>query len=106
VPSPTEGQNVATPENRQDAALRPGPTTEPPLAVESREQLVYLLTQACELEQGVLCEYLFALYSLKRDPQDGMGSAASSSPRSPAGDGPSPRSPSRRCCTWRLPPTC
>jgi len=68
VPSPTERQNPPTPENRQDAALRPGPTTAPPLSVESREQLVYLLTQACELEQGVLCEYLFALYSLKRDP--------------------------------------
>jgi hypothetical protein len=42
------------------------------LRVESREQLVYLLTHACELEQGVLCEYLFALYSLKLDPQDGL----------------------------------
>jgi hypothetical protein len=41
--------------------------------VDSREQLVYLLTQAAELEQGVLCEYLFALYSLKRDPDDGLG---------------------------------
>jgi hypothetical protein len=41
--------------------------------VDSREQLVYLLTQASELEQGILCEYLFALYSLKRDPQDGLG---------------------------------
>jgi hypothetical protein len=40
--------------------------------VDSREQLVYLLTQACELEQGVLCEYLFALYSLKLDPRDGL----------------------------------
>jgi hypothetical protein len=46
----------------------------PLLPVESREQLVYLLTQACELEQGVLCEYLFALYSLKQDPQDGLSS--------------------------------
>ena len=50
MPSPTERQNPPTPENRQDAALRPGPTTAPPLPVESREQLVYLLTQACELE--------------------------------------------------------
>jgi hypothetical protein len=74
VPSPTEGQNLATPANRQPAALRPRPTTEPPLSVESREQLVYLLTQACELEQGVLCEYLFALYSLRRDPHDGLSS--------------------------------
>jgi hypothetical protein len=48
-------------------------TTRPPLPIDSREQLVYLLTQASELEQGILCEYLFALYSLKRDPQDGLG---------------------------------
>jgi hypothetical protein len=41
--------------------------------VETREQLVYLLTQAAELEQGILCEYLFALYTLKRDPDDGLG---------------------------------
>lgn len=73
MPSPPEGQNLATPANRQPA-WHPGPTTKPPLPVESREQLVYLLTQAAELEQGVLCEYLFALYSLKRDPQDGLGS--------------------------------
>src|SRR5262247_3429220 len=60
--------------NRRIAAPRPAPTTQPPLLVESRDQLVYLITQACELEQGVLCEYLFALYSLKRDPQDGLAS--------------------------------
>src|SRR6266508_1800238 len=55
--------------------LYPGVTTTatlPPLPVDSREQLVYLLTQAAELEQGILCGYLFALYSLKRDPGDGL----------------------------------
>src|SRR5262249_36074884 len=62
------------PASRRIGAPRPGPAIEPPLLVESREQLVYLITQACELEQGVLCEYLFALYSLKRDPQDGLAS--------------------------------
>ena len=74
MPSPAEEQNLAVPANPRIAAPRPRLTTEPPLLVESREQLVYLITQACELEQGVLCEYLFALYSLKRDPQDGLGS--------------------------------
>jgi Ferritin-like len=54
--------------------LGPGTTTEPPLPIDSREELVYLLTQACELEQGVLCEYLFALYSLKHRPEDGLSS--------------------------------
>jgi Ferritin-like len=74
VPTPAEEHNLTTPANQWTAALRPGPTTELPLPVESREQLVYLLTQACELEQGVLCEYLFALYSLKHDSQDGLSS--------------------------------
>ena len=35
-------------------------TTEPPLRVGSREELVYLLGEACEIEYGLLCEYLFA----------------------------------------------
>src|SRR4051794_19646163 len=35
------------------------------LVIESREQLLYLLTQACELEHGLMCEYLFAQWSLK-----------------------------------------
>jgi Ferritin-like len=75
VPTPAEGQPpTATPANRI-VPLYPGATTTttlPPLPVDSREQLVYLLTQASELEQGILCEYLFALYSLKRDPEDGL----------------------------------
>jgi hypothetical protein len=73
--TPAEGQPpTATPAPRI-VPLYPGATTTttlPPLPVDSREQLVYLLTQASELEQGILCEYLFALYSLKRDPRDGL----------------------------------
>jgi hypothetical protein len=68
-------KEVAVAANRT-VPLYPGATTtttRPPLPVDSREQLVYLLTQASELEQGILCEYLFALYSLKRDPEDGLG---------------------------------
>jgi hypothetical protein len=33
---------------------------EPPVRVERREELVWLLTEACELEHGLMCEYLFA----------------------------------------------
>jgi hypothetical protein len=74
VPSPTDEPDLTTPAGLRAAGLLPDSTAALPLLpVESREQLVYLLTQACELEQGVLCEYLFALYSLKRDPQDGLG---------------------------------
>ena len=39
-------------------------TAEPPLRVESREELVYLLGEACELEHGLMCEYLYAQFSL------------------------------------------
>jgi Ferritin-like len=74
VPSPTDEPDLTTPAGLRAAGLLPDSTAALPLLpVESREQLVYLLTQACELEQGVLCEYLFALYSLKQDPQDGLG---------------------------------
>jgi Ferritin-like len=75
LPSPTERPDLTTPANPWAAGSPPVSTAALPLLpVESREQLVYLLTQACELEQGVLCEYLFALYSLKQDPQDGLSS--------------------------------
>jgi hypothetical protein len=75
LPSPTERPDLTAPANPWAAGSPPVSTAALPLlSVESREQLVYLLTQACELEQGVLCEYLFALYSLKQDPQDGLSS--------------------------------
>jgi Ferritin-like len=44
----------------------------PLLVVETREELVYLLAQASELEHGVMCEYLFALWSMKRRPDEGL----------------------------------
>jgi hypothetical protein len=31
--------------------------------VETREELIYLLSRACELEHGVACIYLFAAHS-------------------------------------------
>src|SRR5437870_7314644 len=49
-----------------------GSLAEPPLRVESREELVYLLGEACELEHGLLCEYLYAQFSLKRSVQEGV----------------------------------
>src|SRR5438876_5966896 len=45
---------------------------EPVLRVESREELVYLLGEACELEHGLLCEYLYAQFSLKRSIDEGV----------------------------------
>jgi Ferritin-like len=75
VPTPVEGGNPTATPTRRMVPLYPGATTTttlPPLPIDSREQLVYLLTQASELEQGILCEYLFALYTLRRDPRDGL----------------------------------
>ncbi|MBO0834181.1 MAG: hypothetical protein J2P28_01515 [Actinobacteria bacterium] len=40
--------------------------------MESREELVYLLGQACEIEHGLMCEYLYAQFSLKRGPDEGL----------------------------------
>lgn len=45
---------------------------EPPIAAGSREELVYLLGQACELEHGLMCEYLYAQFSLKRSVGEGL----------------------------------
>src|SRR6267378_8158053 len=47
-------------------------TTEPPLQVGSREELVYLLGEACEIEHGLMCEYLYAQFSLKRAAGEGL----------------------------------
>jgi hypothetical protein len=49
-----------------------GSVAEPPLRVESREELVYLLGEASELEHGLLCEYLYAQFSLKRSVDEGL----------------------------------
>lgn len=40
---------------------------EPEITVEHREELVYLLTEAAEIEHGLMCCYLFAAYSVKTD---------------------------------------
>ena len=37
----------------------------------TREELIYLLSRASELEHGLACIYLFAAYSLKNDPSEG-----------------------------------
>src|SRR5437588_2627088 len=39
--------------------------------VRTREELIYLLSRAAELEHGLACIYLFAAYSLKSDVSEG-----------------------------------
>lgn len=40
--------------------------------ISDREELVYLLAEASELEHGLCCCYLFAAFSLKRDPSEDL----------------------------------
>jgi len=49
--------------------MRPTPPDQP---IESREQLIYLLTEAAELEHMLTCSYLFAAFSLKARRDEGL----------------------------------
>ena len=40
--------------------------------IENRAQLIYLLTEAAELEHEILCCYLFAAFSMKRATEEGL----------------------------------
>src|SRR2546423_5833451 len=39
--------------------------SESPIIVEHRKELTYLLCQGAELEHGLMCQYLYAAFSLK-----------------------------------------
>ena len=43
-----------------------------PLKISDREELILLLSEASELEHGLCCCYLFAAFSLKRNPDEGL----------------------------------
>ncbi len=40
--------------------------------IEHREALIYMLCQAAELEHGIMCQYLFAAFSLKESEDEGL----------------------------------
>jgi hypothetical protein len=42
------------------------------IRIENRAQLIYLLTEAAEIEHNVLCCYLFAQFSMKTDASEGL----------------------------------
>jgi len=46
--------------------------TESPIVIENRKELTYLLCQATELEHGLMCEYLYAAFSLKQSAGPGV----------------------------------
>ena len=45
------------------------------LIVEGREELLYLLGEAAELEHSVFCTYLYAAFTLQADPGEGLTAA-------------------------------
>ena len=45
---------------------------EPTIVVEHREHLWYLLAEAAQVEHLIMCQYLYASFSLKGDPEDGL----------------------------------
>jgi CDGSH-type Zn-finger protein/uncharacterized Fe-S cluster protein YjdI len=42
------------------------------IVVQDREELIYLLCEAAEFEHAVMCSYLYAQWSLKRDASEGV----------------------------------
>lgn len=47
--------------------------SEPAILIEHRAELHYLLTEAAEIEHGLMCCYLYAAFSLKDAEADGLG---------------------------------
>jgi CDGSH-type Zn-finger protein/truncated hemoglobin YjbI len=45
---------------------------EAPFVIEHREALIYMLCEAAELEHGIMCQYLFAAFSLKQSEEEGL----------------------------------
>jgi len=48
---------------------------EAPFVIEHREALVYMLCEAAELEHAIMCQYLFAAFSLKQTTDEGLTEA-------------------------------
>jgi hypothetical protein len=48
------------------------PASEGALVIERREELIYMICEAAELEHALMCEYLFAAFSLKDRVEEGL----------------------------------
>lgn len=42
------------------------------MTIEHRDALIYMLSEAAELEHAIMCQYLFAAFSLKRSTEEGV----------------------------------
>jgi len=47
-------------------------SAERPFVIEHREALIYMLCEAAEIEHALMCEYLFAAFSLKQRVEEGL----------------------------------
>ncbi|MFL5698736.1 MAG: ferritin-like domain-containing protein, partial [Ktedonobacteraceae bacterium] len=47
-------------------------TQENPIVIEDREELIFILSEAAALEHMIMCQYLYAAFSLKRDVSEGI----------------------------------
>jgi len=74
----TPGQDAEAGSGRlaQVIATRGGlAAPEAPFVIEHREALIYMLCEAAELEHGIMCQYLFAAFSLKQSAGEGLTEA-------------------------------
>jgi hypothetical protein len=71
--APTDEEQTIGGALGHSVALRSGaPIEERPLVIEHREPLIYMLCAAAELEHALMCEYLFAAFTLKRSVDEGL----------------------------------
>jgi hypothetical protein len=68
----TDDQPIAGWLGRSLALRSATPVEEPALVIEHREPLIYMLCTAAELEHALMCEYLFAAFSLKQSVDEGL----------------------------------
>ncbi len=67
MPIPGEGRLARLLDTRGGVAA-----PEAPFVIEHREALIYMLCEAAELEHGIMCQYLFAAFSLKESEDEGL----------------------------------
>jgi CDGSH-type Zn-finger protein/truncated hemoglobin YjbI len=71
------GQGKAGQGRLADVIATRGGLAEPeaPFVIEHREALIYMLCEAAELEHGIMCQYLFAAFSMKQREDEGLTTA-------------------------------
>jgi hypothetical protein len=72
-PQPERSQPAGQGRLAQVIATRGGlAPPEAPFVIEHREALIYMLCEAAELELGIMCQYLYAAFTLKQSEDEGL----------------------------------